>query len=54
MRHSINYERGEIQSTIAGYTPALYELLMSDSYKFKELLLKKGFIDPTSWMDITE
>lgn len=43
-----------IQSTIVGYSPALYLLLSMNSNDFKEHILKSGFIDPITWMEKQE
>ncbi|KAL4433377.1 hypothetical protein ABPG74_017481 [Tetrahymena malaccensis] len=47
-RYSINYETCQFESNIAGYSPALYEVLDNGSYYFKNYLLKNGYFDPMS------
>ncbi|KAL4433380.1 hypothetical protein ABPG74_017484 [Tetrahymena malaccensis] len=47
-RYSVNYETCQYESTIAGYSPALYEVLDNGSYYFKNYLLKNGYFDPMS------
>ncbi|KAL4492914.1 hypothetical protein ABPG72_020693 [Tetrahymena utriculariae] len=47
-RYSVNYETYQFESTIAGYSPALYEVLDNGSYYFKNYLLKNGYFDPMS------
>ncbi|EAS04399.2 hypothetical protein TTHERM_00614750 (macronuclear) [Tetrahymena thermophila SB210] len=47
-RYSVNYETYQYESTVAGYSPALYEVLDNGSYYFKNYLLKNGYFDPMS------
>ncbi|EAS04401.2 hypothetical protein TTHERM_00614770 (macronuclear) [Tetrahymena thermophila SB210] len=47
-RYSVNYETFQYESTVAGYSPAFYEVLNNGSYHFKDYLLKNGYFDPMS------
>ncbi|EAS01900.2 hypothetical protein TTHERM_00787060 (macronuclear) [Tetrahymena thermophila SB210] len=47
-RYSVNYETCQYESTVAGYSPALYEVIDNGSYSFLEYLSKYGYFDPMS------
>ncbi|KAL4459754.1 hypothetical protein ABPG73_010618 [Tetrahymena malaccensis] len=47
-RYSVNYETCQYESTKAGYSPALYEVIDNGSYSFLEYLSKYGYFDPMS------
>ncbi|KAL4477011.1 hypothetical protein ABPG72_011708 [Tetrahymena utriculariae] len=47
-RYSVNYEACQYESTKAGYSPALYEVIDNGSYSFLDYLSKYGYFDPMS------
>ncbi|KAL4430250.1 hypothetical protein ABPG74_014809 [Tetrahymena malaccensis] len=44
--YKINYEKQQLDSCQAGYSPMIQEVLAGNSYAFKEYLSQQGFIDP--------
>ncbi|EWS72420.1 hypothetical protein TTHERM_000773309 (macronuclear) [Tetrahymena thermophila SB210] len=44
--YKVNYEKCQLDSCQAGYSPILQEILGGNSYAFKEYLSQQGFIDP--------